>query len=152
LRRRVDHVAGNDGVRAGLADLHRIMVDGVAGRRDQRNEVVERVRALDDVDAVGGHDREYGSTIERAKASAAKMRLELAKREMKEFYNQSNVRTLDLAKARRRLDGMVAGEAADTMMAARKGGKLSERDEDGIVDDLAQLEALENEASEEGEE
>jgi hypothetical protein len=80
------------------------------------------------------------------------MRLELAKREMKEFYNQSNVRTLDLAKARRRLDGMVAGEAADTMMAARKGGKLSERDEDGIVDDLAQLEALENEASEEGEE
>jgi hypothetical protein len=80
------------------------------------------------------------------------MRLELAKREMKEFHNQSNVRTLDLAKARRRLDGMVAGEAADTMMAARKGGKLSERDEDGIVDDLAQLEALENEASEEGEE
>jgi hypothetical protein len=38
------------------------------------------------------------------------------------------------------------------MMAARKGGKLSERDEDGIVDDLAQLEALENEAGEEGEE
>jgi hypothetical protein len=34
----------------------------------------------------------------------------------------------------------------------RKGGKLSERDEDGIVDDLAQLEALENEASEEGKE
>jgi hypothetical protein len=104
-----------------------------------------------------GHDFDkavarVGSTIERAKASAAKMRLELAKREMKEFHNQSNVRTLDLAKARRRLDGMVAGEAADTMMAARKGGKLSERDEDGIVDDLAQLEALENEASEEGEE
>jgi hypothetical protein len=104
-----------------------------------------------------GHDFDkavarVGSTIERAKASAAKMRFELAKRDMKEFHDQSNVRTLDLAKARRRLDGMVAGDAADTMMAARKGGKLSERDEDGIVDDLAQLEALENEASEEGEE
>jgi len=31
------------------------------------------------------------------------------------------------------------------MIAARKGSKLSERDQDGVVDDLAQLEALENE-------
>jgi hypothetical protein len=104
-----------------------------------------------------GHDFDkavarVGSTIEKAKASAAKMRFELAKREMKEFHDRSNVSTLDLTKARRRLDGMVAGDASDTMMAARKGGKLSERDEDGIVDDLAQLEALENEASEEDEE
>jgi hypothetical protein len=104
-----------------------------------------------------GHDFDkavarVGSTIERAKASAAKMRFELAKREMKAFQDRSNVRTLDLTKARRRLDGMVAGDATDTMMAARKGGKLSERDEDGIVDDLAQLEALENEAGEEGQE
>jgi hypothetical protein len=38
------------------------------------------------------------------------------------------------------------------MMAARKGGKLSERDEDGVVDDLAQLEVIENEALEKGEE
>ena len=30
--------------------------EGVAGRRDQRNEVVEGVCALDDVDAIGGHD------------------------------------------------------------------------------------------------
>jgi hypothetical protein len=80
------------------------------------------------------------------------MRFELAKREMKAFEDRSNVRTLDLTKARRRLDGMVAGDATDTMMAARKGGKLSERDEDGVVDDLAQLEALENEAGEEGNE
>jgi hypothetical protein len=104
-----------------------------------------------------GHDFDkavvrVGSTIEKAKASAAKMRFELAKREMKEFRDRSNVSTLDLTKARRRLDGMVAGDASDTMMAARKGGKLSERDEDGILDDLAQLEALENEASEEDEE
>jgi hypothetical protein len=104
-----------------------------------------------------GHDFDkavarVGSTIEKAKASAAKMRFELAKREMKEFHDRSNIRTLDLTKARRRRDDMVAGDAEGTMIAARKGGKLSDRDEDGIVDDLAQLEALENEAREEGEE
>jgi hypothetical protein len=87
------------------------------------------------------------SIFERAKANAAKVRLEEAQREMKEFYERGNVRTLDLAKARRRLDGMMAG-AADTMIAARKGSKLSERDQDGVVDDLAQLEALENEERE----
>ena len=38
------------------------------------------------------------------------------------------------------------------MMAARKGGKLSERDEEGLLNDLAQLQALENEDKEEGEE
>jgi hypothetical protein len=104
-----------------------------------------------------GHDFDkavarVGSTIEKAKASAAKIRFELAKREMKEFHDRSNIRTLDLAKARRRRDVMVAGDAGGTMMAARKGGKLSDCDEDGVVDDLAQLEALENEAGEEGEE
>jgi hypothetical protein len=53
LQRRVDHVAGNDGIRAGLADLHRKVIDGVAGRRDERNEIVARVCALDDIDAIG---------------------------------------------------------------------------------------------------
>ncbi len=43
LQRRVDHVAGDDAVGAGLADLHRVVVDGVAGRRDQVDEVVEGV-------------------------------------------------------------------------------------------------------------
>lgn len=104
-----------------------------------------------------GHDFDkavarVGSTIEKAKASAAKMRFELAKREMKEFQDRSNITTLDLTKARRRRDDMVAGDAGNTMMAARKGSKLSDRDEDGVVNDLAQLEALENEANEEGEE
>jgi hypothetical protein len=104
-----------------------------------------------------GHDFDkavarVGSAIERAKVSAAKMRYERAKREMQAFHNESNVRSLDLAKARRRLDGMRTGDAGDIMMAARKGGKLSERDEDGVVDDLAQLEVIENEAREKGEE
>jgi hypothetical protein len=60
LQRRMDHVAGDDGVRAGPADPDRIVIDGVAGRRDERDEIVERVRALDDVGPVGGYDREHG--------------------------------------------------------------------------------------------
>ena len=60
LQRRVDHVAGNDGISARLADLHRIVVDGVARRRDQGNEFIEGVCALDDIDPIGGYDRQDG--------------------------------------------------------------------------------------------
>ena len=35
------------------------------------------------------------------------------------------------------------GNASGLMMAARKGGGLSESDEEGAVDDMAELEALE---------
>ena len=93
-----------------------------------------------------------GSAVERAKVHAARLRFERAQAEVKAFREQGNVRTLDLAKARRRLEGMRSGQAEDAMMAARKGGKLSERDEQGLSDDLAQLHALENEEKEEGEE
>ena len=71
---------------------------------------------------------------------------------MKAFHDQSNVRSLDSTKARSRFDGMKTGDTTDTMTVARKGGKLSESDEDRVVDDLAQLEALENEAPDKGEE
>jgi len=94
-----------------------------------------------------------GAVIERAKASAAKTRFEQAKREMKTFREGGSARPHDLAKARRRFDSMRAGNTADlegAMMAARKGGKLSDRDEEGLLDDLAQLDALESEGREEG--
>jgi hypothetical protein len=39
-------------------------------------------------------------------------------------------------------------KASDMMMAARKGKGLSDRDEDGILDDLAHLAALEAEEPE----
>jgi hypothetical protein len=93
-----------------------------------------------------------GSAVERAKVRAARLRFERAQAEVRAFREQGNVKTLDLAKARRRLEGMRSGQAEDAMMAARKGGKLSERDEQGMLDDLAQLHALENEEKEEGEE
>jgi wobble nucleotide-excising tRNase len=93
-----------------------------------------------------------GSAVEKAKARAARLRFKQAQGEVKAFRDQQNVKSLDLEKARRRLDGMRSGRVADAMMAARKGGKLSERDEEGLLNDLAQLQALENEDKEEGEE
>jgi hypothetical protein len=93
-----------------------------------------------------------GSTIERAKISAAKMIFERAKREMNLFREEADVNPLDLSKARLRLDGMRTGDVNDIMMAARKGGKLSERDENGVVSDLAQLEKIESKTREEGDE
>jgi hypothetical protein len=116
-----------------------------ASEKDLREDFAEQGHDFDKAVA------RVGSAIERAKVSAAKVKYERAKQEAKAFRDQSNVSPLDLAKARSRFDGMRTGDAGDTMMAARKGGKLSERDEDGVVDDLAQLEALENEARDEGE-
>ncbi|MET4323134.1 hypothetical protein ABIB90_008216 [Bradyrhizobium sp. JR4.1] len=93
-----------------------------------------------------------GPALEQAKARAARMRFERAQDDSKAYREQENVKSFDLAKARRRFDGMRSGEVADSMMAARKGGKLSERDEENLLKDLAQLEALENEDKEEWEE
>jgi hypothetical protein len=92
------------------------------------------------------------SAIDRAKARAARMKFERAKNEAKAYREGGNVTPLNLDKARQRLVGVRSGELADTMIAARKGGKLSDRDEAGIVDDLARLQALEDEAEEKGEE
>ncbi|MFK4492531.1 hypothetical protein [Bradyrhizobium sp. USDA 336] len=93
-----------------------------------------------------------GSAVEKAKARAALMRFKRAQDEVRTYRERENVRSLDLAKARRRLDGMRSGEVENAMMAARKGGKLSQRDEENLLKDLAQLDALENDDKEEGEE
>ncbi|MDE5464897.1 hypothetical protein [Bradyrhizobium sp. CSS354] len=93
-----------------------------------------------------------GRALEQAKARAARMRFERAQDESKAYREQDNVKSFDLAKARRRFDGMRSGEVAESTMAARKGGKLSERDEENLLKDLAQLEALENEDKVEWEE
>lgn len=117
-----------------------------ASEKDLREEFAE---GGDDFDkAVARVD----TAIERAKARAARMKFERAKNEAKAYREGSNVTPLNLDKARQRLVGMRSGGLADNMMAARKGGKLSDRDEAGIVDDLAQLQALEDEAEEKGEE
>jgi hypothetical protein len=56
------------------------------------------------------------------------------------------------ARVKGKLNAMRSGageNVAGMMMAARKGKKLSEKDEEGTLDDLAQLEALENEGNKE---
>jgi hypothetical protein len=131
-----------------LSKISKAIDDSIldASEKDLREEFAEEG---DDFDkAIARVD----SAIERAKARAARMKLERAKSEAKAYREGSKVTPLDLDKARRRLGGMRSGDLADTMMAARKGGKLSDRDEAGIVDDLARLQALEDEAGEEGEE
>jgi hypothetical protein len=112
-----------------------------ASEKDLREEIAEQGGDFDTAVA------RVRSTIERAKATAAKARFDRAKTEAKAYRDGCTSRPLDLEKARQRLRGARSGDL-DTMMAARKGGKLSDRDEDGIVDDLAQLQALEDEAGE----
>jgi hypothetical protein len=131
-----------------LSQISKAIDDSIlkASEKELREEFAEEV---DDFDkAVARVD----SAIERAKARAARMRFERAKIEAKAYREESKVTPLGLEKARLRLAGMRSGDLADTMMAARKGGKLSDRDEAGIVDDLARLQALEDEAKEKGEE
>jgi hypothetical protein len=117
-----------------------------SSEKDLREELAEEGGDFDKAVA------RVGSTIERAKAAAAKQRFERAKRELKAFRKQDDVRPADIAKARRRLDAMRGGALTETMMAARKGGMLSERDEEGILRDLAQLKGLEDDAGEKGDE
>jgi hypothetical protein len=131
-----------------LSKISKAIDDSIleASEKDLREEFAEEG---DDFDkAVARVD----SAIERAKTRAARMKFERAKSEAKAYREGSNVAPLDLDKARRRLGGIRSGDLAGTMMAARKGGKLSDRDEAGVVDDLARLRALEDEAGEEGEE
>lgn len=117
-----------------------------ASEKDLREEFAE------DGDDFAQAVARVNSAIDRAKARAARMKFERAKNEAKAYREESNVTPLNLDKARQRLIKMRSGGLADTMMAARKGGKLSDRDEAGIVDDLARLQSLEDEAKEKGEE
>lgn len=82
-----------------------------------------------------------------AKLAGAKMRLERARDAVKTAKSQPTVVSAAERKSvRAKLHDMRAGKggnASGLMMAARKGDGLSESDEEGAVDDMAQLEALE---------
>jgi hypothetical protein len=82
-----------------------------------------------------------------AKLAGAKMRLERARDAVKAAKSQPTVvSSAERESVRARLHDMRAGKggnASGLMMAARKGDGLSESDEEGAVDDMAQLEALE---------
>jgi hypothetical protein len=90
---------------------------------------------------------EMDSILEEAKRFVGKSRLDQAKAAVSARSSQSpKVSSTDRARMRGKLASMRSGAGENVegmMLAARKGKKLSERDEEGALDDLAQLEALE---------
>ena len=94
------------------------------------------------------------AVVAHAKSVAAKKSLEQAKQAVLAFKARPTKSSPEERDAsRRKLDAMRAGEAtgAFDMMAARKGKGLSDSDEKGMLDDLAQLAALEAEDPQEEE-
>ena len=87
--------------------------------------------------------------IAGAKAACAKRRFERAKSELKDWRSkQGKVVEMDLAAARARFEKIRSRDpalASKMMMAARNGEGLSDRDMDGLLEDIAKLERLEGE-------
>jgi hypothetical protein len=98
---------------------------------------------------------EMDAATARAKNAAGKRGLERAKQAVLAFKARpANASSGVTDAVRRKLGEMRTGDganASDMMMAARKGKGLSDSDEQGILDDLAQLAALEAEDPQEDE-
>jgi uncharacterized protein YgfB (UPF0149 family) len=96
---------------------------------------------------------EMDAALAEAKKSCGKLRIQQAKAAVAARGSEaSKVSPIDRERVRSKLDAMRSGadeNVAGMMMAARKGKKLSDKDEEGTLDDLAQLEALENEGDDE---
>jgi hypothetical protein len=96
---------------------------------------------------------EIDALIGRAKAASAKKRFDQAKAELAAWRSgESNVVGFDRDAARARFERIQARDpelASKMMVAARKGESLSERDMEGLLQDLAKLERLEREDGEE---
>lgn len=92
---------------------------------------------------------EMDAIFEEAKRSCGKAKLDHARAAIAaRGSEQSNVLPIDRERLRGKLGVMRSGAGENMegmMMAARQGKKLSARDEEGALDDLAQLEAMENE-------
>jgi hypothetical protein len=86
------------------------------------------------------------AAAEEAKNSAKRIRLMRAKEGASKFRSATRDATpTDRAALQARFQGIRSGTNPErVLMAARKGKQHSAADEDGILDDLAQLEALES--------
>lgn len=105
---------------------------------DLREELVEEGRSPDEVVAL------MKARLVAAHAECAQARLSEAREGLAAFRKDDKIVPLDLARQRERLAAMRsrAPAASGMMMAARKGEGLSERDEEGLLGDLADLERL----------
>jgi hypothetical protein len=84
------------------------------------------------------------SAIDKAVKAAAKATLLSAKAELAKFKLEKSGGAHDAAAGRALLERIKARDPAmaEMMMAARKGKALSESDEEGVAEDLADLEKL----------
>jgi hypothetical protein len=88
------------------------------------------------------------ATIRSARAASALRRLEQAKSELAAWRTGQRPTTTEREAAQVRLGRLRSAQfdpGVPTMMAARKSEGLSESDEQGLIEDLAELERLERE-------
>ena len=127
-----------------LRDLGYAIDESILGASDA--EVSEELASLGiDPEKVTA---EMDAIAEEAKRLAGKSRLARAKDAVSSFRNPPNSSPGDRTALRSRLQRMRSGRPGGNdglMMAARKGKDMSASDEEGALDDLAQLEALESE-------
>ncbi len=128
-----------------LRDLSDAIDESILGASDA--EVSKELASLGiDPEKVAA---EMDAIAQEAKRLAGKSRLARAKDAVSAFRsNPPNASQGDRTALRSRLQRMRSGrpgENDDLMMAARKGKEMSPSDEEGALDDLAQLEALESE-------
>ena len=126
-----------------LRDLSDAIDETILGASDA--EVSEELTVLGiDPEKV---ETEMNAFTQEAKRKAGKARLARAKHAVIDFRsNRSNAMQPDRTALRAKFQKMGSGAGTDSMMmAARKGKQLSADDEEGALDDLAQLEALDSE-------
>jgi hypothetical protein len=128
-----------------LRDIGEAIDESILGASDA--EVSDELASLGiDPTKVGA---EMDAIAEEAKRLAGRSRLVRAKDAVSAFRrNPPNAAPSDRSALRSRLQGMRSGRAGGNdglMMAARKGKDMSASDEEGALDDLAQLETLESE-------
>jgi len=128
-----------------LRDLSDAIDESILGASDA--EVSEELASLGiDPEKVAA---EMDAIAQEAKRLAGKSRLARAKDAVSAFRsNPPNASQGDRTALRSRLPRMRSGRPGENdglMMAARKGKEMPPSDEEGALDDLAQLEALESE-------
>lgn len=115
-----------------------------------RGEFIEEGRSPDEAAAAAR------ATLARAEKDCARRRMEAARAAAAAFRAAGSGRATeaDRERHRTRLAGLRAGapSASGMMLAARKGEGLSDRDEEGLLEDLADLERLEAEEDRDGRE
>lgn len=109
---------------------------------------------LSDDTPVGPEDEEdiklFNDAIEQAEAKLARMRLERARAGAFESGVTSKVSDIGIERAQRRYDRAKAGDAtAGLTLAARFGDGTLDGDRDAILEDLAELEAADEDENDE---